>query len=141
MAIDHAARHGRDPRHVGLVASVRGPTARGGGERDEDRYKPFGSPWAEELCALGRAHYKRYDESTATALGDGAELMRTEYRDDLRRLRARAERIRREELERAPGRLGTLSPSRRRSGQAGTDRNGAAGPRTGRAWPPGPARR
>jgi cytochrome P450 len=28
-----------------------------GGERDEDRYKPFGSPWAEELCALGRAHY------------------------------------------------------------------------------------
>ena len=27
------------------------------GERDEDRYKPFGSPWADELCALGRAHY------------------------------------------------------------------------------------
>ena len=27
------------------------------GERDEDRYKPFGSPWAEELCALGRAYY------------------------------------------------------------------------------------
>jgi cytochrome P450 len=28
-----------------------------GGEREEDRYKPFGSPWAEELCALGRAYY------------------------------------------------------------------------------------
>jgi cytochrome P450 len=27
------------------------------GERPEDRYKPFGSPWAEELCALGRDHY------------------------------------------------------------------------------------
>ncbi|HJS93107.1 MAG TPA: cytochrome P450 [Solirubrobacteraceae bacterium] len=27
------------------------------GERPEDRYKPFGSPWAEELCALGREHY------------------------------------------------------------------------------------
>jgi cytochrome P450 len=27
------------------------------GEQPEDRYKPFGSPWAEELCALGRRHY------------------------------------------------------------------------------------
>jgi cytochrome P450 len=27
------------------------------GERPEDRYKPFGSPWAEELCALGRQFY------------------------------------------------------------------------------------
>jgi cytochrome P450 len=27
------------------------------GERPEDRYKPFGSPWAEELCGLGRDHY------------------------------------------------------------------------------------
>jgi cytochrome P450 len=27
------------------------------GERSEDRYKPFGSPWADELCALGRSHY------------------------------------------------------------------------------------
>jgi hypothetical protein len=48
--------------------------------------------WQDRVDALGRAHYKRYDESTATALGEGAELMRTEYRDDLRRLRARAER-------------------------------------------------
>jgi cytochrome P450 len=38
-----------DPSYVGELAY--------GGERDEDRYKPFGSPWAEELCALGRAHY------------------------------------------------------------------------------------
>ena len=27
------------------------------GERDEDRYLPFGSPWAAELCALGREYY------------------------------------------------------------------------------------
>ena len=27
------------------------------GERPEDRYKPFGSPWADELCALGRQYY------------------------------------------------------------------------------------
>jgi cytochrome P450 len=26
-------------------------------ERPEDRYLPFGSPWAEELCALGRRYY------------------------------------------------------------------------------------
>ena len=38
-----------DPDFVGDLAYA--------GERAEDRYKPFGSPWAEELCALGRAHY------------------------------------------------------------------------------------
>jgi cytochrome P450 len=27
------------------------------GERDEDKYKPFGSPWADELCDLGRQYY------------------------------------------------------------------------------------
>jgi hypothetical protein len=48
--------------------------------------------WQQRVDALGRARYKRYDESTATALGEGAELLRAEYRDDLRRLRERAER-------------------------------------------------
>lgn len=38
-----------DPEFVGELAY--------GSERDEDRYKPFGSPWAEELCALGRSYY------------------------------------------------------------------------------------
>jgi cytochrome P450 len=38
-----------DPEIVGEAAY--------GGERPEDRYKPFGSPWAEELCALGRQFY------------------------------------------------------------------------------------
>lgn len=27
------------------------------GEREEDRYLPFGSPWARELCELGRSYY------------------------------------------------------------------------------------
>jgi hypothetical protein len=47
--------------------------------------------WQERVDALGRASYKRYDESTATALGEGAELLHREYRDDLRRLRDRAD--------------------------------------------------
>ncbi|MFD8891839.1 endonuclease [Streptomyces sp. NPDC059566] len=47
--------------------------------------------WQERVDALGRAHYRRYDESTATALGDGAELVLDRYRGDLRRLRDAAE--------------------------------------------------
>jgi hypothetical protein len=43
--------------------------------------------WQQRVDALGRAHYKRYDESTATALGEGAELALDRYRGDLRRLR------------------------------------------------------
>lgn len=42
--------------------------------------------WQERVDALGRGHYVRYDESTATALGNGAELIITEYRGDLRRM-------------------------------------------------------
>jgi cytochrome P450 len=38
-----------DPEYVGDFAFAE--------ERAEDRYKPFGSPWADELCALGRAYY------------------------------------------------------------------------------------
>ncbi|PRW63002.1 endonuclease [Actinopolyspora mortivallis] len=58
----------------------------------------FGTPdrmlaaeWQQRVDALGRGHYVRYDESTATALGEGAELLRTKYGGDLRRLRHRAE--------------------------------------------------
>jgi cytochrome P450 len=38
-----------DPEYVGELAY--------GAERDEDRYRPFGSPWAEELCQIGREYY------------------------------------------------------------------------------------
>lgn len=47
--------------------------------------------WQFVVDALGRAHYRRYDESTATALHDGAELVLVRWRGDLRRLRAEAD--------------------------------------------------
>ncbi|MFR9729081.1 endonuclease [Saccharopolyspora sp. MS10] len=47
--------------------------------------------WQQRVDALGRGHYVRYDESTATALGKGAELVLDRYRGDLRRLRAEAD--------------------------------------------------
>lgn len=49
------------------------------------------SSWQARVDALGRAHYRRYDESTATALGAGAELVLDRYRGDLRRLREEAD--------------------------------------------------
>lgn len=48
------------------------------------------STWQDRVDALGRAHYRRYDESTATALARGAELVRARYHDDLRRMRSDA---------------------------------------------------
>jgi hypothetical protein len=53
--------------------------------------KMLAASWQDRVDALGRASYKRYDESTATALGEGARLLQDEYRGDLRRLRDRAE--------------------------------------------------
>ena len=48
------------------------------------------STWQQRVAALGRAHYKRYDEQTATALGEGARYLLDEYRGDLRRVREAA---------------------------------------------------
>lgn len=48
--------------------------------------------WQHRVDALGRAHYRRYDEQTATALGAGADLLLSEYSGDLRKLRERAGR-------------------------------------------------
>jgi cytochrome P450 len=42
------------------------------GERDEDRYLPFGSPWADELCQLGRQYY---DERRAHPTADVLSLI------------------------------------------------------------------
>jgi len=47
--------------------------------------------WQDRVDALGRAHYRRYDESTATALGEGARLLLDRWHGDLRRLRAEAD--------------------------------------------------
>lgn len=44
------------------------------------------STWQQRVDALGRAHYVRYDESTAQHLGEGADFIRDQYRDDLRRM-------------------------------------------------------
>ncbi|HEX5496688.1 MAG TPA: endonuclease [Mycobacteriales bacterium] len=46
--------------------------------------------WQDRVDTLGRGHYRRYDERTATMLGDAAEMMLDRWRDDLRRLRADA---------------------------------------------------
>ena len=43
--------------------------------------------WQDRVDALGRGHYRRYDERTATMLGDGAALLLDRWDGDLRRLR------------------------------------------------------
>ncbi|MFK0292684.1 endonuclease [Streptomyces sp. NPDC090442] len=48
------------------------------------------SGWRVRVDALGRAHYVRYDESTATALGRGAEFVLDRWHGDLRRMWAEA---------------------------------------------------
>jgi endonuclease III len=47
--------------------------------------------WQDRVDALGRGHYRRYDERTATMLGDGAVLLGERWRGDLRRLRDEAD--------------------------------------------------
>jgi endonuclease III len=42
--------------------------------------------WQERVDAVGRAHFKRYDESTATRLGDSAQELIDRYGGDLREL-------------------------------------------------------
>ena len=47
--------------------------------------------WQDRVDALGRAHYRRYDERTATMLGDAAGQLIRDSRGDLRRLRDKAD--------------------------------------------------
>ncbi|MEU6077859.1 hypothetical protein [Micromonospora sp. NPDC047074] len=42
--------------------------------------------WQDRVDALGRGHYRRYDERTSTMLGTGARLCLDRWRGDLRRL-------------------------------------------------------
>lgn len=46
----------------------------------------IGLTWQERVDALGRGHYVRYDESTASRLGATAEIVQDRYKGDLRRL-------------------------------------------------------
>jgi endonuclease III len=48
--------------------------------------------WQERVDALGRGRYVRYDESTASRLGDMAEIVQDRYKGDLRRLAIEAGR-------------------------------------------------
>ncbi len=59
------------------------------GMRDPRRMARAG--WQARVDALGRGGYRRYDESTATRLGRGAELVEERYGGDLRRMRAEAD--------------------------------------------------
>jgi hypothetical protein len=52
--------------------------------------------WQDRVDALGRGHYRRYDERTSTMLGDGAVQLEEEWRGDLRRLRDQADGDRKE---------------------------------------------
>ncbi|UGT58997.1 endonuclease [Nocardia asteroides] len=58
----------------------------------------FGTPrkvadagWQELVDALGRGHYRRYDESTATRLGENARAVLDRYHGDLRELAEQAD--------------------------------------------------
>jgi len=46
--------------------------------------------WQDRVDALGRGHYRRYDERTATMLGDSADLLSSKWHGDLRKLRDEA---------------------------------------------------
>ncbi|MFF6992934.1 endonuclease [Streptomyces sp. NPDC010273] len=59
------------------------------GMRDPRRMA--GATWQQRVDALGRGGYRRYDERTATQLGDGATLAIERFGGDLRRLRDQAD--------------------------------------------------
>ncbi|WP_280273768.1 endonuclease [Nocardia wallacei] len=69
--------------------------------------------WQELVDALGRGHYKRYDESTATRLGENARLILDKYRGDLRRLA--------DEADHDPKRLAELLQQFKGIGPVGAD--------------------
>ena len=46
--------------------------------------------WQDRVDALDRGHYRRYDERTATVLGDSADLLSSKWHGDLRKLRDEA---------------------------------------------------
>jgi len=50
------------------------------------------STWERRAKVLNEAGYARYDERTATMLGETADLVQERYRGDLRRLRDEADR-------------------------------------------------
>lgn len=57
----------------------------GNGWRTPERM--LSSTWQQRVDALGRAGYRRYDESTSTKLAEGAEWLLDTYHGDLRLVR------------------------------------------------------
>jgi endonuclease III len=47
--------------------------------------------WQQRVDALGRGGYRRYDERTATQLGDGGQILLDHWGGDLRRMRDQAD--------------------------------------------------
>jgi hypothetical protein len=76
ISADIAVAASTELRHIGVR------TARG----------TLNTTWQQRVDALGRAHYKRYDESTATRLEEAARLVIERWKGDLRRLAAEAGR-------------------------------------------------
>ncbi|MFR9798004.1 endonuclease [Streptomyces sp. MS06] len=58
------------------------------GLRDPERMAD--ADWQQRVDALGRGGYRRYDERTATLLGEGARMVQGRWGGDLRRLREEA---------------------------------------------------
>lgn len=75
ISADIAVAASRELRHIG-VRSARGT---------------LDTTWQQRVDALGRAHYKRYDESTATRLEGAARRVTERWKGDLRRLAAEAD--------------------------------------------------
>ncbi|MFF3574143.1 endonuclease [Nocardia jiangxiensis] len=69
--------------------------------------------WQDLVDALGRGHYRRYDESTATRLGGNATFLLERYHGDLRRLASDADED--------PGRLAELLQQFKGIGPVGAD--------------------
>ncbi len=62
--------------------------------------------WQDRVDALGRGRYRRYDERTATMLGELAQSVLEDHRGDLRRLRDDGD-----ELERSLQRFKGIGPA------------------------------
>ncbi|MDG9716007.1 endonuclease [Streptomyces sp. DH24] len=72
----------------GSVAVAAARSLYGAGLRDPRRMAS--ASWQDRVDALGRGGYRRYDERTATQLGEGAGLLGERWGGDLRRLRREA---------------------------------------------------
>ncbi|WP_149552100.1 endonuclease [Streptomyces marokkonensis] len=76
-------------RIKGSIAVASARALHEAGLRDPRRMAGAGRQ--ERVDALGRGGYRRYDERTATQLGDAARLLNERWGGDLRRLRAEAD--------------------------------------------------